>query len=221
AAASRGRVRQDSRSQEALMDTRPVSELPRRLALTAGPLPEQGTLPHPYPYESIAAVREGFVERGGVRSWYAQFGESGPWLAFAPVFQIANANMLKGVVPWLAQHFRVVVGDLRGNGRSDRPTLPEQYGFDHYFADFVTVLDLLEVDHVALVGISAATMTVLRLAAEQPERITHLVIAGGFAARLIEGEAAAKDARSVVERMCSDWPAYLDEFFGIVFSEPH
>ena len=203
------------------MNTSSNPELPQRLVMTAGPLPAPGALPDPYPFESIAPVREGFVERGGVRSWYAQFGETGPWLAFAPLFQIANANVLKGVVPWLAQHFRVVVGDLRGNGRSDRPTFPDQYEFDHYFADFVAILDRLEVDRVALVGVSAATMTVLRLAAEQPERISHLVIAGGYASRLIEGEVAVKAARDVVDRMCSNWPGYLDDFFGIVFSEPH
>ena len=76
----------------------------------------------PYPYETVSPVREGFVERDGVRSWYAQFGDSGPWLAFAPIFQIVNAHLLKGVVPYLSQHYRVVVMDLRGNGRSDRPT---------------------------------------------------------------------------------------------------
>ena len=203
------------------MDARATPEPPLRLAVTAGPLPALGTLPQPYPYESIAPTREGFVEREGVRSWYAQYGESGPWLVFAPVFQIANAYLLRGVVPWLAQHFRVVVGDLRGNGRSDRPTAPEHYALDHYFGDFVAILDRLEVDRAAVVGISAATMTVLRFAAEQPERVSHLVIAGGFAARVIDGPAAAKDARGHVQRMTTDWPAYLDEFFGIVFSEPH
>jgi pimeloyl-ACP methyl ester carboxylesterase/predicted glycosyltransferase len=156
-----------------------------------------------------------------VRSWYAQYGESGPWLAFAPVFQIANANLLKGVVPWLAQHFRVVVGDLRGNGRSDRPTAREQYAFDHYHADFVAVLDRLDVDRVALVGISAAAMTVLRVAAEQPDRVSHLVIAGGFASRVLRTDAEREEGQQVLGRMHADWPAYLDEFFGIVFSEPH
>ena len=127
-------------------------------------------MPGACPYETVTPVREGFVERDGVRSWYAQFGDSGPWLAFAPIFQIANAHALKGVVPYLSQHFRVVVMDLRGNGRSDRPTSPEAYSFDHYFADFVAVLDRLEVDRAALVGISATAQTVLRLAAEQPQR---------------------------------------------------
>jgi len=194
---------------------------PERLALTAGPLPAPGTLPRPYPFESIAPTREGFVERDGIRSWYAQFGATGPWLVFAPVFQIGNAYLLRGVVPWLAQHFRVVVGDLRGNGRSDRPTSPEQYSFDHYHADFVAILDRLEVDRAALVGISAAAMTVLRVAAEQPERVSHLVIAGGLASRLLTTAEAVADGKNVLQRMRADWPAYLDEFFGICFSEPH
>jgi len=204
------------------MDTRTTPESPRRLALTVGPLPAEGTLPEPYPYDSIAPARDGFVERGGVRSWYAQYGESGPWLVFAPVFQIANAYLLRGVVPWLAQHYRVVVGDLRGNGRSDRPTSREHYTFDHYFADFVAILDRLEVDRAAVVGISAATMTALRFAADHPERVSHLVIAGGFAERLMDSTAKAKHVRDELERMTGDWPSYLDEFFGrMCFSEPH
>ncbi|HSC62301.1 MAG TPA: alpha/beta fold hydrolase, partial [Caldimonas sp.] len=106
--------------------------LPERLVRTAGPMPPPGTLPEPYPYETVAPVRDGHVERGGVRTWYGQFGAAGPWLVFAPVYQIANTHLLKGVVPWLAQHFRVVVMDLRGNGRSDRPTAPDAYSFEHY-----------------------------------------------------------------------------------------
>lgn len=195
--------------------------LPDRLVLSAGPLPAPGTLPEPYPFETIAPVREGFVKRDGVRSWYGQFGSSGPWLAFAPVFQIANTHLHKGVVPYLAQHFRVVVMDLRGNGRSDRPSLSEAYSFDHYYADFVAVLDRLGIDRTALVGVSATTMVTLRLAAEQPERVSHLVIVGGFAERRLDHPAAAAEAQRVMQRMRDDWPAYLDEFFGIVFTEPH
>ena len=195
--------------------------LPERIVLTAGPLPPPGTLPEPYPFETITPSQEGFVERGGVRSWYGQFGDSGPWLAFAPVFQIANAHMLKGVVPYLAQHFRVVVMDLRGNGRSDRPAVPDAYSFDHYFADFVAVLDRLEIERAAIVAISATTMVALRLAAEQPERVSHLVVAGGYAARRLDSPAAVEAAQLAMEQMRSDWPQYLDKFFSVVFSEPH
>ena len=108
------------------LDTRAPHD---RLDLMAGPRPSTRTLPDPYPYETIAPVCEGFVKRDGVRTWYAQFGTTGPWLAFPPAYQIANTHLLKGVVPWLAQHYRIAVMDLRGNGRSDRPASPDQYSF--------------------------------------------------------------------------------------------
>ena len=195
--------------------------IPERILRTAGPLPAPRTLPERYPFETITPLQEGFVERQGVRSWYGQYGDSGPWLAFAPVFQIANAHLLKGVVPYLAQHFRVVVMDLRGNGRSDRPTSSEAYSFDHYYADFVAVLDRLQIDRAAIVGISATTMVALRLAAEQPERVSHLVVAGGYAARRLDNPGALAAAQRVMEQMRSDWAGYVDKFFSAVFSEPH
>ncbi|MES2784567.1 MAG: alpha/beta fold hydrolase [Pseudomonadota bacterium] len=199
-----------------------MSEAPsRRMALQAGPLPAAGNLPHPYPYESVQPHREGFVERSGVRSWYAQYGQSGPWLAFAPIYAIANSYLLRGVVPWLSQHFRVVVMDLRGNGRSDRPTQKEAYHSDQYFADFLAVLDRLEVDRTAVIGISACAMLAIRLAAEQPHRVTHLITAGGWLSMKFTDPAVLEAAEQAAQRMRTDWAGHLDGFFASCFSEPH
>jgi pimeloyl-ACP methyl ester carboxylesterase/predicted glycosyltransferase len=196
-------------------------ERPRRLQLTAGEMPPPGTLPDPYPYETVEPHRQGYVERAGVRTWYAQFGDAGPWLVFSPIYQIANSHLLRGVVPWLSQHFRVVVMDLRGNGRSDRPTRPEDYGFDHYFADLLAVIDRLEVERLAIVGISATAMAAIRLAAEQPQRVSHLVTAGGWVNMKLETPQAREAAEQGLQKMRADWPAFLDGFFGAVFNEPH
>lgn len=193
---------------------------PARLARQAGAMPAEPTLPSPYPYETVTPRREGFVERDGVRSWYAQYGDAGPWLAFAPIYQIANSYMLRGVVPWLSQHFRVVVMDLRGNGRSDRPATQDQYGLDHYYGDFVAVLDRLEVDHAAVVGISATAMCCIRLAAEQPSRVSHVVTAGGWVTMRHDQPEIEQRMKSLA-KMRADWPAFADGFFGAVFSEPH
>lgn len=198
-----------------------MTSIPRRMALQSGPLPPPRTLPEPYPYETAQPVREGFVERAGVRSWYAQYGDSGPWLAFAPIYQIANSYLLRGVVPWLAQYFRVVVMDLRGNGRSDRPQRQEDYTFDHYYADFVAVLDRLEVDRTAVVGISATAMTAIRLAAEQPLRVSHLVTSGGWVSMKFTEPAVLEAAQKALDKMRSDWAHHLDGFFANAFSEPH
>lgn len=198
-----------------------TSALPRRLALAAGDFPPPRTMPEPYPFETVTPTREGFVERAGVRTWYAQYGSRGPWLAFAPIYQIANTYLLRGVVPWLSQHFRVAVMDLRGNGRSDRPAAQADFSFEHYYADFLAVLDRLEVDRLAVVGISATAMTAIRLAAEQPERVTHLVTAGGWISMKFDDPAVLAQAELAAAKMRNDWPGHLDGFFGNVFSEPH
>lgn len=198
-------------------------KFPGRFRTIAGPLPAPGALDAqaPHPFGSLTPVYEGFVERDGVKLWHAVWGTSGPWLAFAPPFQIVHSALLKGVVPYLAQHFRVVTMDGRGNGRSDRPRGQDAYSFDLYFGDFVAVLDAVGADRVALVGISAAAMTVLRLAAEQPQRVSHVVSAGGFAHSIAQTPELAALSADEVQRIATDWPKYLDSFMALIFNEPH
>jgi pimeloyl-ACP methyl ester carboxylesterase/predicted glycosyltransferase len=198
-----------------------VPPLPRKIALQAGGLPPAGALPEPYPYETVTPELEGFVEREGVRSWYAQYGKQGPWIAFAPIFQIANTHVLRAVVPWLSQHYRVMVMDLRGSGRSDRPASAQLYSFDHYYADFVAVLDRLEVQRAAVVGISATAMTAIRFAHAQPGRVSQLVLVGGWVERKMNHPRVVQAVQQNLERMRADWAGYLDEFFSVCFTEPH
>ena len=201
----------------------PSRPLPERFDRIAGPLPEPGAVPaaDASPYETVQPVREGFVDRDGVKIWYAVWGDSGPWIAFAPPLQIVHSQMLKGTVPYLSRHFRVITTDGRGNGRSDRPLGQDAYSFDHFYADFVAVLDAVGAERVALVGISAGAMTVLRLAAEQPQRVTHVVTAGGFADSLPSDEKLAQRLKMEGELLRNDWPAYVDWFMGTIFNEPH
>jgi len=196
---------------------------PERFRTIVGPLPEPGRLPADAlrPYETIEPAQHGFAHCDGARIWYAVWGERGPWLAFAAPYQIVHAQFLKGVVPYLSQHFRVVTTDGRGNGRSDRPHGQHRYDFDRYCADFVAVLDAAGAERVALVGISAAAMIVLRIAGECPERITHVVVSGGFAQSTKREPELAERRRAEREQLRDDWPAYVDSFMSRIFSEPH
>ena len=200
-----------------------TDRLPDRFRTVVGELPEGGRLPGAAasPYETVQPAREGRVERDGVRLWFAVWGERGPWIAFAPTYQIAHSQMLKATVPYLSRHFRVVTMDGRGNGRSDRPRGQEAYSFEHYYRDFLAVLDAAGADRLAVVGISATAMTALRIAAEHPERITHVVTAGGFAQMRVDNEKAAARVKADSAQMLGDWPAHLDAFFSAVFNEPH
>ena len=187
-----------------------------------GPLPPPGQLPadSPYPYETVTPVRDGYVEREGIRTYFAVWGNAGPWIVFAPIYQIVHLRFLKATVPYLSRHFRVVTIDLRGNGRSDRPEDPAAYTFDQYYGDLLAVLDHLQIERPAIIGISATSMTAIRLAGEQPNRVSHLIVVGGYAESLVPDEEAAQ-VEAVRERMRHDWINYLDDFFSSIFPEPH
>jgi pimeloyl-ACP methyl ester carboxylesterase/predicted glycosyltransferase len=187
--------------------------------LVVGPLPEPGIAPdaEDSPFRTVEPAAQGFVDRDGVRIWYAVWGDDGPWIAFAPIYQITHSQVLKATAPYLSHHFRVVTMDGRGNGRSDRPDDPEQYGFEHYYQDLVAVLDAVGADRVAVIGVSATAMTAIRLAGERPDRVTHLIVVGGFA----EWRADDAATRADQERMTADWRGYLVRFFDRSFTEPH
>jgi pimeloyl-ACP methyl ester carboxylesterase/predicted glycosyltransferase len=188
-----------------------------------GELPAGGQLgaSDSHPFETERPVRDGYVTRDGVKTWYAVFGERGPWIVFTPIFQIVHSAVLKATVPYLAQHFRVLTMDGRGNGRSDRPQGQAHYSFEHYYRDCVAAMDAAGADKAAVVGISASAMLALRLAAELPERVSHVIVAGGYAETRIDSPAIAERIRAESTRMREDWPAYLDSFFSIVYTEPH
>jgi pimeloyl-ACP methyl ester carboxylesterase/predicted glycosyltransferase len=208
------------------------AKLPERIERVVGSLPETITPPDlgVSPLETVTPTRDGFVERDGVRTYYALWGDSGheaqsessviqkPVIVFAPIYQIVHMNSLKGNVPYLSRHFRVVTIDLRGTGRSDRPRDPEAYHFEHYYADMVAVLDHLKLERLAIVGISAAYMLAARLAAEQRERVTHLISVGG---EFEWAEPTHEERAQAAHSYRHDFPGHLDRFFSTVFSEPH
>ena len=197
--------------------------VPEYLRRSVGELPAPGRLPpEPYPFTTVTPASDGFVGRAGARSWYAVWGNQGPWIAFAPIFQITHQQMLKMTVPYLSRHFRVVTMDCLGNGRSDRPPDPAGYDFEAYYNDFLAALDSAGADRTAIVGISATAMTALRLAAEQPARVTHLVLQGGFAHLPAHTDPRVRELiQAEFDLTRDDYREFLLQFFTLCYSEPH
>jgi pimeloyl-ACP methyl ester carboxylesterase len=66
-------------------------------------------------------VRDGYVERDGVRVFWERYGQGEPTFLLPPTYEIVHSRSWKCQIPHLSRHGRVVTFDPRGNGRSDRP----------------------------------------------------------------------------------------------------
>jgi pimeloyl-ACP methyl ester carboxylesterase len=82
----------------------------------------------------------------------------------------------------LSRHHRLVRYDERGNGMSQRDVA--DVSFDTWVRDLETVVDAAGLDRFALLGISRGGSIAIAYAVKHPERVTHLVLYGAFAAGL-------------------------------------
>jgi pimeloyl-ACP methyl ester carboxylesterase len=76
---------------------------------------------------------------------------------------------------------RFTMFDKRGMGLSDRP---DTVDVEDWTLDALGVLDALGCERAVLLGVSAGAVTALRLAALYPERVSAVVLFGGYARQL-------------------------------------
>jgi pimeloyl-ACP methyl ester carboxylesterase len=125
-------------------------------------LPPTPTLPKP--------TQSGYAPLNGIRIWYASFGRGEP--VFLLHGGLANSNYWGNQVPALARHYRVVVMDSRGHGRSSHDDRP--YGYDLMASDVLGLMDFLKVPRAAIVGWSDGAILGLDIGVHHPERLTKL-----------------------------------------------
>jgi pimeloyl-ACP methyl ester carboxylesterase len=94
----------------------------------------------------------------------------------------------------LAAQCELVRYDERGIGLSDRD-VPE-FSFDAFVHDLETVVDSCELDRFALLGISQGAPVALAYAVRHPERVSRLILCGGFAKGWRKRGDAAEVARA-------------------------
>ena len=126
-----------------------------------------------------------------VRIAYEIFGEGPEVLLVIPGW-VSHLDFdwetpeIRGFYDRLAHGRRVIRYDKRGVGLSDRPTGPDTYSLAEQVRDVVTVLDTAGLERVAIFAWSMGGPIGLTLAAEQPERVTSLVLYGTYAKALAE-----------------------------------
>lgn len=80
----------------------------------------------------------------------------------------------------LAEHFRVIVYDHRGTGRSDR-ALPDAVTVEDLAGDIAALLDALGIGRAHVMGHAAGGIAGLTLALRSPQRVRKLVVVNGWA----------------------------------------
>jgi pimeloyl-ACP methyl ester carboxylesterase len=79
----------------------------------------------------------------------------------------------------LAKDHSLVRYDARGNGLSDRTI--DKISFDTFVGDLETVAAAAGITRFALLGISQGCAVSIAYAVRHPERVSHLILYGGFA----------------------------------------
>src|SRR5215469_13900475 len=125
-------------------------------------LPKTPALPTP--------EHSGYAPVNGVRIWYATFGRGEPVILLHG--GLANSNYWGYQVPALAKHYRVIVMDSRGHGRSTRNEDPLSY---HLMArDVIGLMNFLHIPKVTIVGWSDGAIVGLDMAINYPARLSRL-----------------------------------------------
>jgi class 3 adenylate cyclase/pimeloyl-ACP methyl ester carboxylesterase len=98
----------------------------------------------------------------------------------------------RGLYRELSRDHTLIRYDARGNGLSDRDV--EDVSLDLFVGDLETVVDAAGLERFALLGISQGCAVSIAYAVRHPERVSHLVLFGGYPVGW------AKRARSAAEK---------------------
>ena len=175
---------------------------------------------------------QGYLDRAGVRVFWERYGAGEPSILFLPTWEIVHSRSWKLQLPYFARHATVLTFDPRGNGRSDRPQDVRAYDRRLLADDAIAVLDAAGVDRAAVVSWCGSSEEVI-LAAEHPDRVTHLIdIAPNLLVTMDPERASGYSfedeldtevgwAKNNRHYWLRDWRGFLEFYFSRIFSEPH
>ena len=136
-----------------------------------------------------------YTTADGLQIHYVEEGEGDPILLLhgEPTWGF----LYRKLIPRLAAVGRVIVPDLLGFGRSDKPVAREWYSYDAHFASLERFALELDVREATLVVHDWGGPLGLRLAVEHPERVARLVTstpASGSGRRRTTGSSSASSS---------------------------
>lgn len=130
------------------------------------------------PYLCLLAPPHHFLQLPDVRIHYRIYGE-GPPLVMLHGMASSGVDWFP-VTPMLADRFQLILIDLRGHGLSSLP-LSRDYSVKSMAGDVWAVLDHLELEQVAMLGLSLGGCVTIQSAIAHPGRLSKIVLVNTFA----------------------------------------
>src|SRR2546421_8134336 len=144
------------------------------------------------------------VDVNGARLWYDEAGNGQTVLLLHG--GLGDSGLWEPVVPLLAQRFRTIRMDLRFYGSSTGPAVPWSWQ-----DDVVGVLDALEIERAALVGLSFGGKLALDVALAHPERLWAVAgVAPGLCGHAAGAYSEEQDARYDAAEAAGDLDAAIE-----------
>jgi len=121
-------------------------------------------------------VRGEFLDVGGARLYCYAAGRRGDGVPLVLLHGFPTSSHLwSGVVPLLPEGHRVLVVDLLGFGRSDRPA-GQPVDLRAHAERVIALLDLLRIEQACVVGHELGGAVAQQVAVRWPTRVSHLAL---------------------------------------------
>lgn len=119
------------------------------------------------------------TRRSGLRVYFRDVGDGPPLVLVHGYTGSGWSNWVAtGWVDALAPERRLLIPDLRGHGRSQKPWRTEAYSIELLAADVVAAMDAAGIERPAIFGYSMGGMVAMHLLLHHQERFTRAVIGG-------------------------------------------
>ena len=130
-----------------------------------------------FPVESVLAQEapEGHTASvNGMQMYYEIHGRGDP-LVMLHGFTGTGRGWSRFIADF-AEHYRLIIPDLRGHGRSTNPT--GKFTHRQSALDVYALLDQLGIERFKAMGSSTGGMTLIHMATQQPERVEAMILIG-------------------------------------------
>lgn len=112
-----------------------------------------------------------YVKLNGICLYYEEFGHGQPIICLHGLTSsIAEFESFKYI---LGNRYRVILPDLRGHGKSDKPL---SYSLNDHVMDIISLCEYLKLDKINLMGVSMGSYVGIGLGIELGDRLNKLIL---------------------------------------------